>query len=240
MLLDLRENILEEPVERITGLDPASLGFNGLSKESRLDKSDALFVDVIHTHGCYTVLNQFGDCFGTYDNIGHADFWPNGGEYQPACEDDGDGKLTVREGGSCHHGMATVYFTESIKFYKTSTRFMARKCSSYSKFNCGYCDCSSTPQYMGFNANPEVHGVFYLNTSKTRPYGLLEPYCSAGEISIVKILGLVICFHLVVYGVIYSILSFVSIFIRRDLVEEAHVKLKKCLECRIKRNEKSK
>lgn len=43
---------------------------------SRLDRSDAQFVTVIHT-------NAFG--FGVYENIGHVDFWPNGGILQQGC-----------------------------------------------------------------------------------------------------------------------------------------------------------
>lgn len=36
-------------VGRITALDPAGLYFHGVNKSSRLDPSDAGFVDVIHT-----------------------------------------------------------------------------------------------------------------------------------------------------------------------------------------------
>ena len=36
-------------VGRITGLDPASLFFLGADKSVKLDKTDAEFVDVIHT-----------------------------------------------------------------------------------------------------------------------------------------------------------------------------------------------
>ena len=43
----------------------------------RLDKSDADFVDVIHT--------DMG-ALGTTDKSGHLDFYPNGGIKQPGCE----------------------------------------------------------------------------------------------------------------------------------------------------------
>ena len=36
------------------------------------------------------------DCFGIDENLGDADFWPNGGERQPACEDGGDGATSVK------------------------------------------------------------------------------------------------------------------------------------------------
>lgn len=38
-------------IYRITAFDPAQPGFEGCSKEVRLDKSDATFVDVLHTSG---------------------------------------------------------------------------------------------------------------------------------------------------------------------------------------------
>ncbi|XP_055696443.1 endothelial lipase-like isoform X2 [Lutzomyia longipalpis] len=65
-------------VGRVTGLDPAILGFEWSSPEWRLDSSDATFVDVIHTAA--------GSC-GFRDPIGHVDFYPNGGIIQPGCGD---------------------------------------------------------------------------------------------------------------------------------------------------------
>ena len=58
------------------GLDPAGLGFNRVKKEFRLDKSDATFVDIIHTDA---------DLVGTFRAVGDADFYPNGGKDQPGC-----------------------------------------------------------------------------------------------------------------------------------------------------------
>lgn len=62
------------------GLDPAGPGFEYAKfQEKGLDKTDALFVDVIHTSGGST---------GCFNALGHADFYPNGGSPpQPGCYD---------------------------------------------------------------------------------------------------------------------------------------------------------
>lgn len=46
-----------------------------------LSKSDADFVDVIHTNGRKTI--NMG--LGLYEPMGHVDFYPNGGKTQPGC-----------------------------------------------------------------------------------------------------------------------------------------------------------
>lgn len=60
----------------VLGLDPALPLFITGNREHKLDKSDALFVDVIHTDG-------FGD--GKIERSGHVDFYMNGGVNQPGC-----------------------------------------------------------------------------------------------------------------------------------------------------------
>ncbi|XP_063989915.1 endothelial lipase-like isoform X2 [Diachasmimorpha longicaudata] len=71
---------LSGDVGRITGLDPARPAFEApvnKDQKSRLDPSDAIFVDVIHT--CAGTL-------GFIKSVGHADFYPNGGTFpQPGC-----------------------------------------------------------------------------------------------------------------------------------------------------------
>lgn len=63
----------------ISGLDPARPLFEVpiMAPEYRLDKSDAEFVDIIHT--C-------GGVYGYEQSYGHADFYPNNGyPMQPGC-----------------------------------------------------------------------------------------------------------------------------------------------------------
>jgi len=65
-------------LSRVTGLDPALPGFHMLSSEkTRLDPTDAVFVDIIHS--CGGVL-------GFLQPLGKADFYPNAGTaVQPGC-----------------------------------------------------------------------------------------------------------------------------------------------------------
>lgn len=59
------------------GLDPAKPKFAGVGPEGRLDPTDAMFVDVIHT--C-------GKLLGLFEPLGHVDFYPNSGQpSQPGC-----------------------------------------------------------------------------------------------------------------------------------------------------------
>lgn len=67
----------------LTGLDPAGPGFDFDHADARLDPTDAMFVDVIHSDvrnfAIYRSLGLKRPC-------GHVDFYPNGGEQQPGCE----------------------------------------------------------------------------------------------------------------------------------------------------------
>ena len=58
-------------------MDPAGPYFGDQDPAVRLDPTDAAYVDVIHTDT--RVL-------GTSRNLGHADFFVNGGSEQPGCD----------------------------------------------------------------------------------------------------------------------------------------------------------
>lgn len=62
---------------RITALDPAFPGFYPAVNTKALSKSDAQFVDVIHTDALW---------YGAPYSTGTVDFWPNSGRaLQPGC-----------------------------------------------------------------------------------------------------------------------------------------------------------
>ena len=66
----------------ISGLDPAGPLFEGYSPKVRLDKSDANYVDVIHSNGDSLIIGGLG----SWEPIGHVDFYPNGGRAQRGCQ----------------------------------------------------------------------------------------------------------------------------------------------------------
>jgi hypothetical protein len=62
-------------------MDPASPNFESQNATVRVDKTDAKFVDVIHTNGD----SIFTGSVGMFTAVGHVDFYPNGGKQQPGC-----------------------------------------------------------------------------------------------------------------------------------------------------------
>lgn len=127
---------------RITGMDPAELAFTETNPIVRLDKTDAKYVDVIHSDAT-PMVPKIG--LGLYEPIGHLDFYPNGGSNQPGC----DQKFFKRKDGtfissmyqfiSCSHVRAVDFFIESIN---PKCPFTAIACESYEKFLAGECfDC---------------------------------------------------------------------------------------------------
>ena len=158
---------------RITGLDPAGPYFENTDPVVRLDPTDALFVEAIHTDG--TANLKIG--LGLIQPVAHADFYPNGGKDQPSCPET-PGKILsaifnlvtlnvdgLEDGLGCSHMAATTFYTESI--LSDSCKFTAYKCSSEADFNAGKCiSCSGAGcNRMGYGSSPSKElGTLYLNT----------------------------------------------------------------------------
>ncbi|XP_077277104.1 pancreatic triacylglycerol lipase-like [Temnothorax americanus] len=90
-------------IGEVVALDPAGLAFESKGPGKRVDKSDAVLVQVIHT--CTKILS-------IKSAIGTSDFYPNGGEEQPGCgpiRGTGDSEAI-----NCAHSRAFLYYVESI------------------------------------------------------------------------------------------------------------------------------
>ena len=162
-----------DKVGRITGLDPAGPSFDGLPKEARLDKTDADFVDVIHTDS-KPFIPYFG--LGTLQAVGHIDFYPNGGKDQPNCDKE-RATGTIR-GRLCNHIRALEYFIASINAKNVP---LAHKCTNYDTFTRGLCsDCGVNSEkcaIMGYRADEwrqfkdnQMENKMFLTTTGNYPY----------------------------------------------------------------------
>ncbi|XP_073946865.1 pancreatic triacylglycerol lipase-like [Choristoneura fumiferana] len=168
-------------VSRITGLDPAQPCFRTSDISERLDKSDADFVDVIHTNG--RLLKKIG--FGLPEPTGHADFYPNGGMQQPGCHDNGTKSLwssfvpfpSQLQQAICSHGRAYLLFTESL--INNNCSFRAYRWNlSYEGVNDSLkasCDRIGSCSEMGIKAcgggaMPGALGPYFVLTTEKVPY----------------------------------------------------------------------
>lgn len=165
-------------IERITGLDPAQPCFKNADSTVKLHKSDAPFVDVIHTNG--RLLSEIG--LGLPEPIGHVDFYPNGGRNQPGCVSADSSyfeylPIPLREINKsiCSHGRSYVYLTESlISDVRRNCTFWAHHWDlSYRnlmKIAARSCD-RNTCSEMGINAINYPHrGTFFVATSNSVPF----------------------------------------------------------------------
>ncbi|KAK0076501.1 hypothetical protein PV325_005270 [Microctonus aethiopoides] len=136
-------------IGRITGLDAGGPTFETPhlnDPKDRLDETDAVFVDSIHT--CIGIV-------GFIQPIGHIDFYPNGGLLpQPGCP---PADPTVL----CSHLIAFVFMFNSIKY---PDQFDAVECDSWENYKKGSCSDNSIAK-MGEYVDRNARGKYYLETS---------------------------------------------------------------------------
>ncbi|XP_078685692.1 pancreatic triacylglycerol lipase-like isoform X2 [Branchiostoma floridae x Branchiostoma belcheri] len=179
-------------IGRITALDPAEPGFQGRPRHVRLDPSDAVFVDAIHTDG----EEGMDIGFGMSQPVGHLDFYPNGGRDQPGCTDNlfnsiwdhgwyHGAKFFV----TCNHKRAHRLFVESVR---SACPWRGYPCSGRDAFRRGDClTCGAAGCYkMGYDAVEKTppSGTelvkLYLTTEGQ------EPYCHRSEYRVEIILSM--------------------------------------------------
>ncbi|XP_037293469.1 pancreatic lipase-related protein 3 isoform X4 [Manduca sexta] len=134
-------------LSRITALDPAGPCFSSVDSGSRIERTDAKYVNVIHTNG---------GVLGLKEPVGHMDFYPNGGMSQPGC------LLST-----CDHSRSWEYLAESISSPK---HFPARRCDNWTMFKDGLCSKNKV-SYMGLSSDGDP-GLYFLTTGSSSPYGL--------------------------------------------------------------------
>jgi len=142
-------------IGRITGLDPAGPRYvdgpimSAIPEihERRISHESAAFVDIIHSNGAIlpvfftpTMRVHLGDLH----QLGHRDFYPDGGSAQTGCFWGQDAGLKH----ICSHSRAPQYYLHSIR---ESTLFPSQKCASVDECNNEVADNLDTV-YMGERA----------------------------------------------------------------------------------------
>lgn len=144
-------------VGRITGLDPAGPGYGAMPPNLKLDPGDAQLVDVIHTYMRILSLAE---------PLGHVDFYPNGGRFQPGCPELLD-IWKVPESINCNHGRAYVYFIESILNPRS---FKAQKCANVQEAI--YSRCFEESEVFMGHEETYTNGLYYVKTNLKPPFSL--------------------------------------------------------------------
>ncbi|KAH8379550.1 hypothetical protein KR009_005562, partial [Drosophila setifemur] len=134
---------LSRQLPRLTALDPSS----GDSLQHLLSPLDAEFVEVVHT-------NAGGA--GTWERLGHVDYYPNGGEVQPGCS----------VSSSCSHERAFELLTE---MWSSDNDFVTAMCGSVEVMSAQNCRWSTLKMGQRGEGQPSS-GIYFLETRQSYPY----------------------------------------------------------------------
>lgn len=135
----------------LSGLDPARPLFDYCSCEKRLCKDDAEYVESIHTDG---------EFLGFIEPIGHAAFYPNGGEEQKGCE------LDIS--GFCSHMQAVVYCQKALE----GKNYPSIECATYTDATENACGTTPSAELMAWPSNFNISGIFYVPINEEPRYKL--------------------------------------------------------------------
>ncbi|XP_046550826.1 pancreatic lipase-related protein 3-like [Haliotis rubra] len=160
--------LMKGAIARISGLDPAGPNYGHAPDILKLDKTDAIFVDVTHTNGGF---------LGQELPSGDVDFYVNGGKVQPGCPTtapDALGPMLIDKDANntlgCSNARATDYYIESIS---TPCPFTAYPCTDYKTFKNGLClKCGTRGcTQFGYYADQfSARGSMFLDTGGTSPF----------------------------------------------------------------------
>ncbi|XP_068148785.1 pancreatic lipase-related protein 3 [Drosophila tropicalis] len=140
---------LGQQLTKITALDPTAE--NGELLQHKLSAQDAEFVEVIHT-------NSGGA--GTWEELGHVDYYPNGGDSQPGCD------ITTGIANACSHERALHLLNE---MWSPSNDFVSARCGSVLTLSAENCRWSSLR--MGeADVSTSASGIYFLETHSSTPY----------------------------------------------------------------------
>ncbi|KAJ8730674.1 hypothetical protein PYW08_002087 [Mythimna loreyi] len=141
-------------IGRITGLDPSGSGWG--KNSGRLDKTDANYVEVIHTDGTGLLANGIGT------NIGDIDFFVNGGSNQPGCVSH-----------SCSHERAWRVYEASVHHENNDNiNLEASACNSMTQVNLNTCRGTTLPigGTVMDKKGASSHTLFRINTRRSYPF----------------------------------------------------------------------
>ncbi|XP_026495427.2 pancreatic lipase-related protein 2-like [Vanessa tameamea] len=138
---------LDGKVARITGLSPAAQNWG--SNSQRINKNDALYVEIIHTDAVGILGHGIGDA------VGDVDFFVNGGTGQPGCF----------LNNYCSHNRAWEVFAATL----TNNHLFGNQCGNWLQVTLNTCRGYSIA--MGNNDfNKLGSGMFRANTRRTYPF----------------------------------------------------------------------
>lgn len=140
--------LTNKKIFRITATDPSRPMFEvlgDLCSESKylLDKSDASFVEVIHT--------DIGH-YGISRPLGHVDYYPNGGKNQPECP-------SLQMDDNCSHARSNILLIDSLK--NNYTLYLTRSAKNWKDYLAE--NYSSKDKY--WFGSDEARGILYFKTS---------------------------------------------------------------------------